>query len=321
MSVEGSYTSLDRKVHDLETSLSGVSSQVSDVEDAVGRLEEIPRRVDSLEYDLREAKEETERVDNDLGDRISAVDGSVDRLVTRVAALERYLRQAEGAVVVDLDEDRAGEVHALAVTVNKGLDAQACLLDDYERSRLKLSGAHLKQALEERGGHRAAVLRAAAILATTQADDPERNAAELDFKSSAPKAQAAHRRVGPLRISAEDARQKLEADDARRAKKAKVIEAGQRADTKLRLRLRSRLSDALSGAELLPVWFVTAFGPMAPSRNANDWMDAATDVLAYRVAYQVTDPVVALGAPPDGHRAPRRTARHQELTRELRRWR
>ena len=94
----------------------------------------------------------------------------------------------------------------------------------------------------------------------------------------------------------------------------------QRANTKLRLRLRSRLSDALSGAELLPVWFVTAFGALAPSRNANDWMDAATDVLAYRLTYRITDPVVALGTPPDGHRAPRRTAWHQELTRELRRW-
>ncbi|MGW7673741.1 hypothetical protein ACWGJX_42690 [Streptomyces sp. NPDC054775] len=78
--------------------------------------------------------------------------------------------------------------------------------------------------------------------------------------------------------------------------------------------------EVMQGAELLPVWFVTALGPMAPSRNANDWMDAATDVLAYRVTYRITDPVIALGAPPDGHRTSRRTAWHQELTRELRRW-
>ncbi|UXY33255.1 CopG family transcriptional regulator [Streptomyces sp. HUAS TT20] len=324
MSLEGSYTSLDRKVHNLETSLrhslSDVSSKLSEVEDAVDQLEGIPRRVDSLEYDLREAKEETERVESDLDDRISEVDGSVDRLTTRVAALERYLRQAEGAVVVDLDEDRGGELHALTVTVNKGLAAQAGLLPDYERTRLKLAGDHLKHAREERGRHRAAVLRAAAVLATTQASDAERKAAERDFKESAPKAQQAHSRIGPLTTSAEAARQKLEADDVLRAKNAKAIEAGQRANTKLRLRLRSRLSDALSGAELLPVWFVTALGPMAPSRNANDWMDAATDVLAYRVTYQITDPVVALGTPPDGHRTSRRTAWHQELTRELRRW-
>jgi hypothetical protein len=66
VSLEGSYTSLDRKVHNVETSLrhalSEVRSRVSDVEGTLGQLEDIPRRVDSLEYDLREAKEETERV-------------------------------------------------------------------------------------------------------------------------------------------------------------------------------------------------------------------------------------------------------------------
>ncbi|MFD5848114.1 CopG family transcriptional regulator [Streptomyces chartreusis] len=324
MSWEETSTSLDRKVRNVETrlqrELSDVSSQLSDVENAVHELEDIPRRVDSLEYDLREAKEETERVDSDLGDRISETGGKVDRLATRVASLERYLRQAEGATVVDLDEDPGGELHALSVTVNKGLDARAGLLADHERSRLALAGTHLKQARDERGQHRAAVLRTAAVLATTQAAAPERKAAEAHFKASAPKAQTAHRRIGTLTANAEEARQKLEADNALRAKKAKVIDAGERANTKLRLRLRSRLSDAISGAELLPLWFVTALGPMPPSRKASGWMDAATDVLAYRVTHQITDPVVALGGPPDGHRAPRRTAWHQELARELRRW-
>ncbi|MGW0950356.1 CopG family transcriptional regulator [Streptomyces sp. NPDC002623] len=235
--------------------------------------------------------------------------GVWDRLGTRVAALERYLRQAEGAVVVDFDEDRGGELHALAVTVDKGLDARAGLLADYERSRLQLAGDHLGHALKERGRHRAAVLLAAAVLATTQAGDAERKAAELDFKASAPKAREVHSRIGALTTSGEAARQKLEADDALRAKNAIGIDAGQRANTKLRLRLRSRLPEALSGTGLLPVWFVTGLGSMALSRNANDWMDAATDVLAYRVTYRITDPVIALGAPPDGHRAVQRGTR------------
>lgn len=55
-----------------------------------------------------------------------------------------------------------------------------------------------------------------------------------------------------------------ETDNARRAKKTKVINAGRRANTKLQLRLRSRLSDALSGAELLPIWFVAVLGSLAP---------------------------------------------------------
>ncbi|MEU1374925.1 hypothetical protein ABZ442_14790 [Streptomyces triculaminicus] len=83
-----------------------------------------------------------------------------------------------------------------------------------------------------------------------------------------------------------------------REKSLKVIEAGQRADIKLRIRLRSRLSAALGGKDLLPIWFVTALGPLPPARSANEWMDAATGLLAYRTTYQITDSVVALGDPP-----------------------
>ncbi|MEV8528983.1 CopG family transcriptional regulator [Streptomyces sp. NPDC052000] len=243
-------------------------------------------------------------------------------LATRVAALERHLRQAKGAVVVDLDEDRGGELHALAVTAAKGRTAQAGLLSDHERTRLQLDGRHLEQAREERAQHRSVVLRAAAVLAGTQAGDPQRKAAQLDFEAFAPKAQAAHRRIANLAAAAARSTAKLEADDGVRAKNAKAIAAGERADTKLRMRLlRSRLSDAVAGADLLPVWFATALGPMPPARNANEWMDAAADVLAYRATYQVTDPVVALGPDLDEYVGPRRQAWAEKLTRELRRWR
>ncbi len=134
------------------------------------------------------------------------------------------------------------------------------------------------------------MLRAAKVLATTQAGDPKRKAAELDFKRAAPKAQETHSRIATLRSNAREARTKLEADDLQRAKNGTAIEAGQRADTKLRMRLRSRLSEAISRTDLLRVWFVTAFGPLPPSRNTNAWLDAATDVLAYRITHQVTDP-------------------------------
>ncbi len=113
---------------------------------------------------------------------------------------------------------------------------------------------------------------------------------------------------------------KLTADDAVRAENLKAIEGGQRADTKLRIRLRSPLSAALSGKDLLPIWFVTALGPLPPARNANDWMDAATNVLAYRATYQVTDSVVALGEPPDNRATSRQRSWHNALTRELKRW-
>ncbi|MFJ8596860.1 hypothetical protein [Streptomyces sp. NPDC093598] len=48
-------------------------------------------------------------------------------------------------------------------------------------------------------------------------------------------------------------------------------------------------------------------------------MDLATQVLAYRVIYGITDQVVALGPAPDDH-VPRRTEWYRELTKDLRRW-
>ncbi|MEU3957329.1 hypothetical protein AB0F45_34360 [Streptomyces achromogenes] len=80
------------------------------------------------------------------------------------------------------------------------------------------------------------------------------------------------------------------------------------------------MSDALTGTDLLPVWFTTALGPMAPPRRAEEWLETALDVLTYRVTYQVTDPVLALGSAPDASRYPRRTARFKELKRDLRNW-
>lgn len=125
-------------------------------------------------------------------------------------------------------------------------------------------------------------------------------------------------RIGQLAQSAQGAQAERSVDNARRAKSAAVVEGGQRACTQLRVRLRSRLSDALTGTDLLPVWFTTALGPMAPPRHAEEWLEIALDVLAYRVTYQVTDPVLALGSAPSASQAPRRVARFNELKQDLR---
>ncbi|MGI5485060.1 hypothetical protein [Streptomyces lavendofoliae] len=59
---------------------------------------------------------------------------------------------------------------------------------------------------------------------------------------------------------------------------------------------------------------------MAPPRRGEEWLETALDVLAYRVTYQVTDPVLALGSAHDASQNPRRAARFNELKRNLRDW-
>ncbi|MFE9484622.1 CopG family transcriptional regulator [Streptomyces spororaveus] len=301
--------------------LSNVQSKLEDVESTVDQLDARERRhFESLEADIQEAKETAEARSDELEESISATDTGMERLGRRVTALERHLRQAEGAVVVDLDADRGGKLRGLGLAVEEGLAAEAELLTPHQRNVIHYTISHHRQARQALTGHRATVRQAAAALASTAAGDPRRKKAEEDFTTAAKAAQETQERLGNLAKNAKNAEEQRATDDARRARSAAVIEAGQRAHTQLRVRLRSRLSDALSGADLLPVWFSTALGPMAPSRDAEEWLETALDVLAYRVTYQVTDPVLALGSTPSEGSAPRRTARFNELARDLRAW-
>ncbi|MFB7852675.1 CopG family transcriptional regulator [Streptomyces sp. NPDC056053] len=316
--------SQDTFERDTDHTLSHLKSKLSGIEEALEHLEDhersVTRRFDTLETDLQEAKESAETRSEELEESISATDAGLERLTTRVSALERHLRQAEGAVVVDLDLDRGGKLRGLGLAAEEGLVVEETLLSAHQRGALQLRITHYQQARQELSRHRSTVRDAAAVLASTGAGDPRRKKAEQAFTKAAAEAQKVQDRIGRLAQGAQNAQAEQFADNARRAKSAAVVEAGQDARTQLRVRLRSRLSDALTGTALLPVWFTTALGPMAPPRRAERWLETALDVLAYRVTYQVTDPVLALGSAPDAHQDPRRAERFSELKRNLRDW-
>ncbi|TKS96443.1 hypothetical protein E4U91_36795 [Streptomyces lasalocidi] len=83
--------------------------------------------------------------------------------------------------------------------------------------------------------------------------------------------------------------------------------------------LRSRLADAVSSRALLPAWFVTVLGAAPPARATDHWLETATRVLLYRLTYDITDQVVALGPEPcdaDRHRR----SWYEGLRKDLRRW-
>lgn len=322
--IEALKRSQDTFERNTDYALSNLTSKLSDIEETVERLEDrgrsTTRRFDTLETDLHEAKESAEARSDELEESISATETGLERLTTRVSALERHLRQAEGAVVVDLDVDHGGKLRGLGLAVEEGLAAEEALLSAHQRNVLQIRITHYQQARQALAGHRSTVRDAAAVLASTAVGDRRRKKAEQEFTNAADEAHKSQERIGRLAESAQGAQAEQAADHARRAKSAATIEAGQRARTQLRVRLRSRLSDALIGTDLLPVWFTTALGPMAPPRRAEEWLETALDVLAYRVTHQVTDPVLALGSAPNASQAPGRAARFDELKRVLRDW-
>ncbi|TVL91355.1 hypothetical protein CD790_18890 [Streptomyces sp. SAJ15] len=95
--------------------------------------------------------------------------------------------------------------------------------------------------------------------------------------------------------------------------------AGERAEKRLTLALRSRLTDAVSSRSLLPAWFVTVLGAAPPARHTDQWLETATGVLLYRLTYKITDQVVALGPKPSDIDRYRRSW-HEQLSKGLRRW-
>ncbi|MER6501885.1 hypothetical protein ABT218_21455 [Streptomyces sp. NPDC001455] len=107
----------------------------------------------------------------------------------------------------------------------------------------------------------------------------------------------------------------LAQDDTLRQAKASLIEQGDKAERKLNWLLRGRLADAIRDRALLPMWFVTVLGPVPPAHKTQEWMDHATQVLAYRVTYGITDQVVALGPALDEY-TPRRTEWHPRTHQE-----
>lgn len=120
-------------------------------------------------------------------------------------------------------------------------------------------------------------------------------------------------------VGARTAAAALAADQAATADKQPAIAAGQRAEQRLTLALRSKLADAISNRLLLPAWFATVLGPAPPARDTDRWLECATRVLLYRLTYRVTDQVLALGTRPD----PEDEHRHgwwEELRTALRPW-
>ncbi|KAA9381061.1 hypothetical protein F5972_07015 [Microbispora cellulosiformans] len=69
--------------------------------------------------------------------------------------------------------------------------------------------------------------------------------------------------------------------------------------------MRQRIAVAINQRALMPVWLTTALGH-PPAAQTDQWMNLTAEVLCFRISYNITDLVVALGNPP----APAQRARH-----------
>ncbi|MEV7123747.1 hypothetical protein [Kitasatospora griseola] len=292
------YNGLEHQVSRLARSVDDVESTVRQLrEDQEMEHGEVTSRLDSAEYKLREQGEAVDTLDertDEHDDDIKELRTQLKDLGQRVAWLERRVRTAAGGDAVDLDATDP-QIDQLVTKAAAGRAAEARLLPAAERARhtqqLRLfdeAAAALEQARND-------VLAATGTLATAAQGSKPFDAATAAYRQAATRLKTATAQADRLRPGALAARAALTRDEDLDHTLAKAAEAGEHAYDQLLHIARDRIRDAVSGTGLLPVWFTTALGPMPPRTGTDDWLDAATDALAYRLLYGVRDEVLALG--------------------------
>ncbi|MFD4543499.1 hypothetical protein [Streptomyces bauhiniae] len=309
---------LESRTGGVESELHSLRTKLGEVEDLDYELRDVRGDVRRIEDDLSTVRTELTELGEDVRGDIQDTEQALKRLTGRVQALEAHLLAAGGAPLADLDTIDP-EWQKLARTASHGWNARSSLLPGHQREAHRLNIRHYEGAVEERDEHRDKVVEAAGVLASQPRTSREFKQAVMDFGMSRTLADSHGQRAQKLANTAQAARAALAQDDTLRQAKASLIEQGDKAERKLNWLLRGRLADAIRDRALLPMWFVTVLGPVPPAHKTQEWMDHATQVLAYRVTYGITDQAVALGAAPDEY-VPRRTEWHRELTKGLRRW-
>lgn len=302
---------MENRLEDLERKLRSLDSQMGDVHDLDYELR-------SIKDDIEDAESNVRGISSDLRSYKQKTAADIKRLTTRLAALEANARTGEDAPTADLDTVSA-DWRDLARVADRTRATRIDLLSSHERADRDRTIQGHRNAVKQHASHRGQVLATAKILATTSPTDAEHKKATWSFRAAVnQEAASAGKRAATAR-QAEDALAELEDDAALREGKATVLEKGSKAQVKLQLLLRSRLAEAIAERALLPMWFVTVLGPIPPAEQAEEWMSLATRVWAYRVTYEITDPVVALGAPPAPHPAHRKNW-YGKLDAELADW-
>jgi hypothetical protein len=309
-SAEWRLRQLDQRFDDFETEQQNLSRKLGYTEDVDYELRDIRSSISELDDRVDKAEEE-------LGDRIGDAELALRRLKQHLQLIDGQLKAAAGVPAANLDTFTKDQ-KALAATMERGWSAKRLLLSDFDR---QIHTTRVRNHQEAAAKHQAAL---AAALDAVGAFTSSRYGS-TDHADAAARARTAIATEKNLRQAlarqapnAEESQTALRDDMVTRASKQPVIAAGERAEKRLTMALRSRLADALANRSQLPTWFVTVLGAAPPARATDQWLETATRVLLYRLTYGINDQVLALGPPPSG--TDHRSHWHTQLRTDLCRW-
>ncbi|MEJ8673086.1 hypothetical protein WKI71_45750 [Streptomyces sp. MS1.AVA.1] len=322
MSLSDDYSykirSLDSRIEDLENDLESLKTSFGYIDDLEHELRSIRSAVSDADDKADEVRSNLEDLDTDARGHIADTDRALKKLTARIQLMEANLAAADKMPRADFDSFPASW-RALGVLAGQARAARTMLLTHSERDSNSSSIRSHQEAREQRDEQYAAVLAAAETLANTAFGAPQHEQASQAFTTARRQADQYARTASHRAPYARRARAALARDRETRVRDAELLTEGIEAQKQLYQKLRNRISEAIRARSLLPMWFVTVLGPVAPTHKTEAWLEAATSLLAYRITYNITDQVLALGGEPDDD-DPGRDQWRQELTEALRHW-
>lgn len=250
----------------------------------------------------------------DFESRMERLEQRVGRIAEQLAMLQRR-DHASSAEVADFDTASEDEVQAGRDAVTAQQLARH-LLTPQQRQQHQHSIKLAENLRAEIGGQEQELVRTARAVAGLTDRDP-RSEQHQQAKKAYEQAKTTLQRLRLQRhtTAENDARKALRADQKDRAQHGAAIDTGRKAEQWLRQQLYDRIGAAVGRSAQPPVWFSTALGDTPPSTCVEKWMHTAVSLLLYRRAFDVGDPVVALGPRPVDAREQQRW--HDDLAERL----
>ncbi|MER6409003.1 hypothetical protein ABT269_37215 [Streptomyces viridosporus] len=316
---------LDRRLRDTDRRLRNLDGRLDDLETEQQRLtskfgytEDLDDELRRIRSDVSACDDKIDHVEEELGDRIADTEQAVKRLTQHVRLLDGQLKAAHGVPAADLDTFTTDQ-RALARTMEQGWSARRHLLGDHDRATHRRRIQYHQDTTARHRQARTEVIDAVAAFTASRYGTPDHAKATGRLRTALSNENTLRQNLTQQKTRAEESANALAADAQTRADRQPVISAGERAEKRLTMALRSRLAEAISSRALPPAWFVTVLGAAPPARDTDRWLQTATRVLLYRLTYDITDQVLALGpAPSDTDR--HRRSWYDELHKDLRRW-
>ncbi|MET8220771.1 hypothetical protein [Streptomyces hirsutus] len=308
----------DRRLHDVDSRLDDLETDHQSLSRKFGYTEDLDYELRDIRGDVSECDDRIDKVEEELGDRIADTEQAIKRLTQHVRLLDGQIKVAHGVPAADLDTFTVDQ-RALARTMERGWAVRSLLLGDHDRVTHQVRVRHHRDTVAKHRAALAAVVEAVGGFTASRYGTTDHSEAADRLRTAIADEKRLRQDLSRQAPGAEESVNALTNDASTRADKQPVIAAGDRADKRLTMALRSRLSDAISSRSLLPAWFVTVLGAAPPARATEQWLETAIRVLLYRLTYDITDPVVALGPEPSGTDRHRRSW-HDELRKDLRRW-